>query len=99
MDQKPRLFIYDRKEMGILIILAMMVAIFAFTLGVHLGKKVPARPVVVGPVDTAPAVTSQDKTPNRQELTEQGKGTQQAVDESLNQALHDEVTRSGIKAD
>ena len=40
MEQKQRFFIYDRKEMGVLLFLGVMVAIFAFTLGVHLGKKV-----------------------------------------------------------
>ena len=43
--------------------------------------------------------TVPDKIPNRQELTEQAKGAQQAADESLNQALHDEVARTGIKLD
>jgi cell division septation protein DedD len=40
MEQKQRFFIYDRKEMGVLILLGILVAVFAFTLGVHLGKRV-----------------------------------------------------------
>jgi cell division protein FtsN len=99
MEQKQRFFIYDRKEMGVLLLLGVMVAIFAFTLGVHLGKRVGPQVVAHGPGDAETAPTIPDKLPNRQELTEQAKGAQQAADESLNQALHDEVTRTGIKLD
>lgn len=99
MEQKQRFFIYDRKEMGVLLFLGVMVAAFAFTLGVHLGKKVGPLAVVQGLGDAEGVPTLPDKIPNRQELTEQAKGAQQAADESLNQALHDEVARTGIKLD
>jgi cell division protein FtsN len=99
MEQKQRFFIYDRKEMGVLLLLGVMVAIFAFTLGVHLGKRVGPHGVAGGPADAETIPTVPDKIPNRQELTEQAKGAQQAADESLNQALHDEVARTGIKLD
>lgn len=99
MEQKQRFFIYDRKEMGVLLLLGVMVAIFAFTLGVHLGKRVGPSSVAQGPGDAETVPTVPDKIPNRQELTEQAKGAQQAADESLNQALHDEVARTGIKLD
>ncbi len=96
MEHKQRLFIYDRKEMGVLILLAIMVSVFAFTLGVHLGKKVGLKMPAEGG-DTPAAATQHDELPNRQELTEHGKGVNAAVEESLNQALHDEVGRTGIK--
>lgn len=99
MEQKQRFFIYDRKEMGVLLLLGVMVAIFAFTLGVHLGKRVGPQGIAHSPGDAVTAPTVPDKLPNRQELTEQAKGAQQAADESLNQALHDEVARTGIKLD
>ncbi len=99
MEQKQRFFIYDRREMGVLVILGVMVAVFAFTLGVHLGKRVGPKGYVAAPGDAEPVVTLPDQVPNRQELTEQAKGAQQAADESLNQALHDEVARTGIKLD
>jgi cell division septation protein DedD len=100
MEQKQRLFIYDRKEMGILILLAVMVTVFAFTLGVHLGKKVEIHQAGVAADPNAPvplAATAPDELPNRQDLTEQGKGAPHAADESLNQAIHDEVTRTGVR--
>jgi cell division protein FtsN len=99
MEQKQRFFIYDRKEMGVLLFLGVMVAVFAFTLGVHLGKRVGPHVVAQGLSDAESVPTVPDKIPNRQELTEQAKGAQQAADESLNQALHDEVARTGIKLD
>lgn len=98
MEKKHRVFIYDRKEMGILTLLAILVAAFAFTLGVHLGKRVGFKGNAhVSDVDSV--ATAPDKIPDRQEIQEQTKGAQQAVDESLNQALHDEVARTGIKLD
>lgn len=99
MEQKQRLFIYDRKEMGILILLAGMVAVFAFTLGVHLGKKVEVHQAAAPNPETpvTMAATVSDEVPNRQDLTEQAKGAPHAADESLNQAIHDEVTRTGVR--
>jgi cell division protein FtsN len=104
MEQKQRLFIYDRKEMGVLLLLGVMVAIFAFTLGVHMGKAIPPKPGVehaaTGHGEGHEAVgTVADKTPNRQELNEQSKGAQQAADESLDQSLKEEVAKTGIKLD
>ncbi len=94
---RPKLFIYDRKEVLLLLLIAVMVAIFSFTLGVHLGKKVTLSQKVHLPGDASLVGTEADAIPNRQELAEQAKGVQQAGDESLGQALHDEVTKTGIK--
>lgn len=99
MERKQRLFIYDRKEMGVLILLGVMVALFAFTLGVHLGKRIGPTGVVDEADDVISAPTQPDENPDRQELAEQGKGVPQAADETLNQSLHDEVARTGIKLD
>ena len=100
MEQRQRLFIYDRKEMGVLVLLGLVVALFAFTLGVHLGKRIGPRGAISQlPIETIPIPTQADKTPNRQELTEQAKGVSLAVEESMNQVLHDEVARTGVKLD
>ncbi len=95
-----RLLIYDRREMTVLILLGVMVALFAFTLGVHLAKRVGG-PVHVGAhgADSLPAGTTTDKIPEPGDLTEQSKGAQNAVDDTMEQALHDEVQRSGLKLD
>lgn len=99
MEAKSRLFIYDRKEMSVLILLGIMVALFAFTLGVHLGKRVGPRGVVATAPEAKPLQTQADEVPNRQVLTEQAKGTDHAVEETMNQETHDEVSRTGIKLD
>ncbi|MGK5084005.1 SPOR domain-containing protein [Bdellovibrionota bacterium FG-1] len=99
MEQNQRFFIYDRKEMGVLLLLGVMVAIFAFTLGVHLGKRIGPKGMILGMGDAETIATLADKVPGRQDLNEQAKGAQQAAEESLNQALHDEVARTGIKLD
>ncbi len=108
MEQKQRLFIYDRKEMGVLVLLGVMVALFAFTLGVHLGKRVALyKPVSSadhgqaepGSGTLAPLQTLPDQVPNRQELAEEAKGVEHAAEEILDRRLHEEVARTGIKLD
>ncbi len=97
MDKNQKLFVYDRREMSLLLGLILGVSLIAFTLGVHLGKRIGSHsaPREIG--DAPTVATSPDQIPNRQELTEQSKATEQAAEESLNQALHDEVARTGIK--
>lgn len=99
MEKKSSFFIYDGREMGILIALGLLVALFAFTLGVHLGKKVGPKGFMERSRETKLVQTDTDKFPNRQELNEQEKGVNQALGESLNQSLHDEVARTGVKLD
>jgi septal ring-binding cell division protein DamX len=99
MEQKQRFFIYGRKEMGVLVLLGLLVAIFAFTLGVHLGKRVTPK-AGGGPVaETSALPTLPDKVPNQQEIGEESKNTGQRADEALGQALHEEVLKTGIKLD
>jgi cell division protein FtsN len=85
--------------MGVLLLLGTLVALFAFTLGVHLGKRVGPKGMTAPGQEATSASTLGDKFPNRQELVEQGRGVTQAAEESLNQALHEEVVRTGIKLD
>lgn len=99
MGNKDKLFIYDRKEMGVLISLGLMVALFAFTLGVHLGKRVGPKSIATAPQATYPAVTVPDAVPERNEIAEQTKGISQKGDETLTQALRAEVLKTGLKLD
>ena len=98
MNSKEQLFIYGRKEIAVLIFLGVLVTVFAFTLGVHLGKKV-APATIVHSGDTHPVATESDQIPDRVELTEQSKGAPQAANEALDQAAHEEVARTGVKLD
>lgn len=105
MNNKQRLFIYDRREMGVLILLGVMVALFAFTLGVHLGKRViPGAPDAAhgskqGTHQPSSADTAQDQLPNRQEIDEQAKGVPHVVADSLEQAVKEEVNETGVRLD
>ena len=74
-----------------------MVALFAFTLGVHLGKKVGGKAAHSEAGETHTAHTADDHTPGRVEMTENARGTEQTVDSALTETLHGEVGRTGIK--
>jgi len=100
MDKKPRLFIYDRKEMGVLLLLILLIAVFAFTLGVHLGKQVGVPATHLDEVaSVTSAATEPDSVPNRQDLTEQAPGAVPAADETLAREMHKEVVATGIRLD
>jgi cell division protein FtsN len=101
VDQKRRLFIYDRKEVGILILLGVGVALFAFTLGVHLGKQVVPKATEMAaeakPVD--PLLPAETQAPSRVEISGEVKNVPAAVDETLDQSLRDEIAKTGMKVD
>jgi cell division protein FtsN len=101
VDQKRRLFIYDRKEVGVLILLGVGVALFAFTLGVHLGKQVIPKPIETAseqhPVD--PVHPAQEHAPSRVEISQEVKNVPGAVDETLDQSLRDEIAKTGLQVE
>lgn len=97
MKFRQRLFIFDHKELAVLLPLIFMVSLFTFTLGIHLGKRVGTKSHSLPNENVEKAQTLADQNPTRHQLLEQGKGEQVALEETLNQELHDEVTRSGIK--
>ncbi len=84
--------------MGVLVLLGITVAVFAFTLGVHLGKKVVAPPAQLA-CSTPTITTESDQIPTQQQLAQQADNAQTSADESLNQSLRDEVSKSGLKMD
>jgi cell division septation protein DedD len=98
MEKKQqRLFIYDRREVATLVALGLMVAAFAFTLGVHLGKRVVGHSASTELTADSQIPTLQDSVPNKQELKEQSKDAQNVVDEELTKSLKQEVTQSGVR--
>ncbi len=101
-NQTPRYFIYDRKEILILVLLGVMVAAFAFTLGVHLGKRSTQLQMTSAttPGTAAPAhgiEAEAEVPPEHQEIREMSKHADEVADDSLKQSLHEEVTRTGIR--
>jgi cell division protein FtsN len=101
VDEKRRLFIYDRKEVGILILLGVGVALFAFTLGVHLGKQVVPKEIAAAAdaKSVDPLVPADTQAPSRVEVSEEVKNIPAAVDETLDQSLRDEIAKTGMKVD
>jgi cell division septation protein DedD len=99
MDKNNKLFIYGRRELIVLLFLAVMIALFSFTVGLHFGKAMGTKPGTAATEALGSIATTDDKLPNRLEVVEQNKGVSQAIDDSLNQAVHDEVVRTGVKLD
>ena len=61
--------------MGVLVLLGITVAVFAFTLGVHLGKQVGAHPAALAAAPTSVA-TQNETEPSQQELADQADSAQ-----------------------
>jgi cell division protein FtsN len=103
-NKKARFFIYDRREVSILVLLAVMVAVFAFTLGVHLGKRAGTKvqPNLAMGTDAehkseiAPAL---EATPTDEEIQARIRTQPPAAADLLAQATQEEVKRTGIKLD
>lgn len=97
MKPAQKLHVYDRREVSAFLALFFMGFVFAFTLGIHLGKRI-GHSSGGGEIKETPLISSvPDKVPSRQELTEQGKGVERTIQETLTLDLKDEVTKSGIK--
>ncbi len=100
MDRKPRLLIYERKEVLLLAGLAVLVGVFAFTFGIHLGKRVPPRQQTAehGAEPHAPSVNQLgDHAPTRLDLQDQVAAADGAADVIADETLRDEVAKSGIR--
>ena len=75
----------------------MTVAVFSFTMGVHLGKNVIGGTGVTEEHAAESLKSEEDALPNRQEFVERGKGVDQESDLALSQSLHGEVSKTGIR--
>ncbi|MBL7714875.1 MAG: SPOR domain-containing protein [Bdellovibrionales bacterium] len=99
-NKKHGILIYERRELVAGTLLTLSLVALAFTYGLHVGKKVmPWTPELVfrDPKDHATLGTEIDGTPNRQELTEQGKVAPQSADLAMSEALFEETHTSGAK--
>lgn len=99
MDKKQRFFIYDRKEVGVLLLLGVLVAVFAFTLGVHLGKKVSGKGAVITGThfESASTVTEAADVAHDQVLNQPSGVPVSGTEDMMSQALHDEVIKTGVR--
>jgi len=100
-NKKARFFIYDRREVSILVLLALMVAVFAFTLGVHLGKRAGGKGFVqVASDEHKPAMApAQPATPTDEEIQARVRAPAPSTDDLIHQATQDEVARTGARLD
>jgi len=112
MESKSRFYIYGRKEMLVLTFLATLVAAFAFTLGLHLGKKIALEVTVKTEASAEHGAehgeaegkivgvkASPDEVPERHELADYVKKSDEISDNYLDKRLHEEVTKTGLKVD
>lgn len=103
MNEKPRVFVYEKRELWILFSLGIMVSLFSFTLGIHLGKKVDQEKselLAEHPrMESKSAETANDAVPDPVELTDRVKDADRNVEEKLNEGLHAEVLKTGVQLD
>jgi hypothetical protein len=97
LKYKQKLYIFDSREMLVLIILILTLAGFAFTLGVHYAKQLHHPEKFEAKDKIRPVEASPESVPSQVELTEQGQKIDESLNESLKKNLHDEVEKTGIK--
>lgn len=99
MSKRSSLWVYDKKEMIVLVLLGGLVAAFAFTLGVHLGKRLYPKAADAAHGDGHVVPTQEEADPTRQEVSEAAAGNEAAAQEAMTEALRNEVSRTGLKLD
>ena len=98
-SRKQYLFIYERKEILTLSLLGILIALFAFTLGVHLGKRVKSSIEEKTMASELIIPTVEDSIPSHQQLSDQNPAVPQSLDESAFKKLQEEVKQKKIKLD
>lgn len=99
MTKKPVLYIYERRELVILVFIAAVFSLMLFTVGIHYGVKVITSHPERHAQETAAVDTSDDALPSRQELAEQAKKVGAEVEDALDKTVSEEVSRTGIRLD
>jgi cell division protein FtsN len=106
MEKKQKLFIYDRKEMIVLLLLGVVVSAFAFTLGVHLGKRVTpplseqmAQKEAQEEQGTEALPATEEALPDQAELNDKAAQAARVADAAMEDTLKDEVNKTGIQVE
>lgn len=96
MIQPQQLFIFTRKEIFTLVTLCTVTGLFAFTLGVHFGKRInlPEGPTEARVASTVTTVA--DRLPSSEEFHGHSKQGDGNVDGLLSEELQQEVQKTGI---
>jgi hypothetical protein len=95
-NTKQRLFIYDRREVITLALISALIALFTFTLGIHLGKKVRTVANLQRSADPAPLVTVPDEIPQGPELNDRDHKTEESLTRAIEEEGREEVKKTGI---
>ncbi len=97
LKYKQKLFIFDSREIGALLLLFASGLAFAFTLGVHYTKQLRNPEKTQSKEPFKPVEESAEAVPSQVELTEQNQKIEESLSESLQKDLHDEVVKTGIR--
>jgi hypothetical protein len=97
LKHKQKIFVYQRREIIVLGMIALLLGTFTFTLGVHVAKKLGGPNLRNSGSGSSFGRPMEDAPMNREELSDPGKDAPRVIEDSLNQDLHEEVTRTGIK--
>ncbi len=95
---KQSLFIYERREMIVLTLMAIVGLLFLFTLGVHWAKKLH---VIPGDASLTPAAslvqTNEERLPDFHERSDLERVSLEELDQDLTDNLQEEVKKTGIR--
>lgn len=97
MELRPKIHIYDRRELGVLFFLAVVVSLFSFTLGIHMGRRAGSETEKAAAAEPVAIAHDVEPPPSSQDLNQQARTAHQVADQALDQTLHDEVMKTGIK--
>ncbi len=91
--------IYERKEVILLGVLSLLVAVFAFTFGIHLGKRVPPKGKPAAHEGSSVGQVNQisDQEPTRAEAQEKVAEATAGAGQILDQTLKEEVGAAGLQ--
>jgi cell division septation protein DedD len=99
VNQTQQIFIFTRREILILVTLGVMLGLFAFTLGVHLGKKVGVSEHISEAQVVSTVTSVPDRLPSSNEFHVHSKTVETNVDGLLSEELQAEVKKTGIHID
>ncbi|MBI2711573.1 MAG: hypothetical protein HYX41_01745 [Bdellovibrio sp.] len=97
LKHTQKLFVYQRKEIILIGLIGSLSLLFSFIFGIHLAKNLGTGTARTEENEVSALESSDDPGVSREELSDPGKDAPKIVEDSLNQELHEEVTRTGIR--
>jgi hypothetical protein len=96
MKSRQRIYVYNRKEISLFLLIFVLSSVFTFTLGLHLGKNLSAgtKPSIERVLSTIEELP--DEAPNSHELAAPDKATQEGLEVNVKNQLKEEVIQTGL---